>query len=89
MSNKRVAAPDFLVGEDGVEADEPFIHLIRAREMEGETVIVDHDYLRVSVVQDGYQMKLRKYLFINTLNKNWTYKYPLPIRKLWPKRRMI
>ena len=53
LSNKRVVAPDFLVGEDGVEAGEPFIHLIRAREIEGETVIVDHDYLRVSVIQDG------------------------------------
>lgn len=52
LKNERIQAPDFLVGKDGVEPGEPFIHLIRAREMEGETIIVDHDYLRVSVIKD-------------------------------------
>lgn len=53
LMNKQIPAPDFLVGADGVEAGEPFIYLIRSREMAGETVIIDHDYLRVSVIPDG------------------------------------
>lgn len=50
LVNEIIPAPPHLIGVDGVEEGEEFIHLVRNREMDGMNVIVDHDYLRRKVV---------------------------------------
>ncbi len=50
LYNEMIPAPYFLVGEDGITENESFIHLVRVRRMDGENVIVDHDYIRSSVI---------------------------------------
>lgn len=50
IKNETIKAPDFLVGQNGVTADESFIHLIRTREMNNEVMIIDEDYIRCSII---------------------------------------
>lgn len=50
IKNEQIPAPDFLVGQNGVTADELFIHLVRTREMNQEVMIIDEDYIRCSVI---------------------------------------
>lgn len=51
IQNEKIAAPDFLIGQNGVKATEQFIHLIRTREMNEEVMIIDEDYIRCEVVE--------------------------------------
>ena len=51
IKNEIVPAPDFLVGQDGVTADEKFIYLVRTRLISGEVMIIDEDWIRCSVVE--------------------------------------
>lgn len=48
--NERIKAPEFLLGEDDIQADEWFIHLVRCRKIAGTTEIIDEDFLRESIV---------------------------------------
>ncbi|MCW6676114.1 trehalose operon repressor [Aerococcaceae bacterium NML180378] len=50
IKNEIVPAPEFLIGQSGVTEDEKFIHLIRTRNIQGEVMIVDEDYIRCSIV---------------------------------------
>ncbi len=52
IQNKVVSAPAFLLHRSlDIQADERFIHLIRSRAIDGQILIVDEDYIRMSVVQ--------------------------------------
>lgn len=71
IQNEVVPTPSFLIGADGVGPKETFIHLVRVREMDGENVIVDHDYIRQSIVDqipdDVASVSIYEY-FENQLN---------------------
>lgn len=48
--NESIAAPDFLVELNLIKPDEKIIYLVRQRIMEDESVILDKDYIRASLV---------------------------------------
>lgn len=48
--NERVKTPQIIQEKINVPADEEFIHLIRLREIEGNHLIIDEDYLRASFI---------------------------------------
>lgn len=50
IKNELVELPQFLYDLYDIADEELFIHLIRARKINGETVIIDEDYIRQSVV---------------------------------------
>ncbi|UUX33081.1 trehalose operon repressor [Fundicoccus culcitae] len=50
IKNELVSVPPSLCGKYDLAEDELFIHLIRARKINGETVIIDEDYIRQSIV---------------------------------------
>ena len=50
IKNEIISAPDFLIGQNGVTANEEFIHLVRTREMNNEVMIIDEDYIRCTVI---------------------------------------
>lgn len=50
IKNELVSVPPSLYGKYDLAEDELFIHLIRARKINGETVIIDEDYIRQSIV---------------------------------------
>lgn len=50
IKNDIIPAPDFLIGQNAVTAEEMFIHLIRTREMNNEVMIIDEDFIRCTVV---------------------------------------
>lgn len=53
LKNEIETVPDFIVQHiSNVAPDERMIHLIRARQINGETVIIDEDYLRQSIIPE-------------------------------------
>ncbi|MBG9982377.1 trehalose operon repressor [Aerococcaceae bacterium DSM 111020] len=50
LFNQRVKAPSFITNVIDISKDEEFIHLIRLRQINGETQIIDHDYILASIV---------------------------------------
>lgn len=51
IKNELVPAPQFLIGQFGITADEKFIYLVRTRSIQGEVMIIDEDYIRCKVVE--------------------------------------
>lgn len=52
IKNDIISAPSFLINQNGVTADEKFIHLIRTRLMNNEVMIIDEDYVRCKMVPE-------------------------------------
>ncbi len=50
LFNQRVKAPSFIKEVIDISEDEEFIHLIRLRQIDNEIQIIDHDYIRASIV---------------------------------------
>ncbi|WP_282920512.1 trehalose operon repressor [Ignavigranum ruoffiae] len=52
LVNELVSCPQFLADQEDVSDHEKFIHLIRTREVQGEVLIVDEDYLRQQIIPE-------------------------------------
>lgn len=52
IKNEIISAPPFLINQNGVTADERFIHLVRTRLMNNEVMIIDEDYIRCKMVSE-------------------------------------
>lgn len=50
--NQIVSVPDFILKNVNINSKETFIHLIRTRSINGQVVIVDEDYIRMSIIPD-------------------------------------
>lgn len=76
LKNQSVACPQFLSDQEGVSPEEKFIHLVRTREVNGELLIVDVDYLRQRIIpqvpQDRAEISIYQY-FEQDLNLDIAY----------------
>lgn len=50
LKNEKTAAPSIIVDKMNIDPKTEFIHLVRLREIEGDSLIIDEDYVLTSIV---------------------------------------